>query len=133
MEKTIKITEEPIDPTVHCGQTISGAVLSFLGVVRERNEGKAVIAIDYQCYEAMALVEMERIVSAVEQKVPMQAVTVVHRTGLVKIGEPSLLVTVETAHRAESFEAVRSIVEAFKNDIPIWKKEQYADGSSKWL
>lgn len=100
-----------------------GAVVLFLGTVRDSHEGQPVEAIDYSAYEGMARKEMLRIVELTRQKFPVKAVALMHRTGLVEAGEASVALAVAAKHRAEAFEAARHIIDTLKQTVPLWKKE----------
>ena len=130
-----RITQEVIDPREpvrRVERSSAGAVLTFAGVVRDRNRGREVRGIEYHAYEAMALSEMERIETAVKAEWPEVAVDIVHRIGSLRIGETSVLIAVSSPHRADGFAALRRAIEMLKESVPIWKKEVYADGHA-WI
>lgn len=110
-----------------------GAFLQFEGVVRDHNEGKSVTHIDYQCFEPMALFQLEKILDEVNSRWPVQDVLLLHRVGRMNVGETSLLVMLATPHRKESFAAMDYIIDELKKRAPIWKKEGYTDGHSQWV
>ncbi len=110
----------------------AGAVLTFLGVVRDTNRGRAVTGIEYEAYEEMAVREMDRIEDAVRRQWPGIAVDMVHRVGYMSVGEASVRISVASAHRAEGFEALRQAIDRLKESVPIWKKEFYTDGEC-WI
>ena len=97
-----------------------GAVVLFVGTVRETEEGKKVAAINYEAYDQMALTELAKGVMAAEEKHSAR-IAVFHRLGAVPVGEASIVVAAAAAHREEAFAACRSVVEHLKQNVPIWK------------
>ena len=110
-----------------------GGVCVFLGVVRNENEGRATVSIEYQAYGPMAEAEMARIARQIEREWPRTRVTMIHRAGSLGIGEVSVAIVATSPHRAEAFEACRAAIDRIKTRVPIWKKEFHPDGSSKWV
>lgn len=106
----------------------SGAIVVFEGVVRDRHEGYAVERIEYEAYDAMAVKQLEAVGEAVLAELAIHAIAVHHRTGVVEIGEASLIVAVAAEHRAEAFAAALRVVDRVKESVPIWKKEFTPDG-----
>jgi molybdopterin synthase catalytic subunit len=98
-----------------------GAVIYFLGVVREQEEGESIKAIRYEAFEAMAAHQFELIFHAMENKWPVESVRLVHRIGEVPVGEPSLWVEVVAPHRGEAFAACQFLIDEMKRVVPIWK------------
>ncbi len=109
-----------------------GALALFVGVVRDENEGRAVLRLEYEAYEEMALSEMEAIEREARRRWPITQIRIVHRLGRMEIGEASVAVAVASPHRDEAFEACRFAIDTLKRSVPIWKKEFYADGAV-WL
>jgi molybdopterin synthase catalytic subunit len=107
-----------------------GAVLLFEGVARNVFEGKKVLHLEYEAYDAMAEAELRRIAAEVHERWPPVRLAMVHRTGKVEIGEPSVVIAVGAPHRAEAYEASRYAIDALKARLPVWKKEIYEDGSA---
>ena len=105
-----------------------GAVLLFEGVARNNFEGKAVRALEYEAYPAMAVAEMQRIADEATEKWPGIRIAMVHRTGRLAIGEPSVILAVGSPHRVAAYEANRYLIEELKKRVPVWKKEVYDDG-----
>jgi len=110
-----------------------GGVCVFLGVVRNENEGRATVSIEYQAYGPMAEAEMARIARQIEREWPRTRVTMIHRAGSLGIGEVSVAIVATSPHRAEAFEACRAAIDRIKTRVPIWKKEFHPDGSSEWV
>jgi molybdopterin synthase catalytic subunit len=112
----------------------SGAVVVFAGVVRADVEGgRKVTRIHYDCYREMAEREMARLTEEIRASTGVHAIMAVHRVGDVPVGEISLLVVVTAGHRSEAYDASRRAVDEIKLRVPLWKKEIYDDGSSRWI
>jgi molybdopterin synthase catalytic subunit len=127
------LTHAPIDlGALQATTPADGALCLFVGVVRNENAGRAVLHLEYEAYEEMALAEMQRIAAETQQRWPMAQVRIVHRLGRMEIGEASVAIAVASPHRAEAFEACRFTIDTLKRTVPIWKKEFYADGAV-WL
>jgi molybdopterin synthase catalytic subunit len=110
----------------------AGAVCTFQGTVRSPNQGRDVLHLEYEAHETMALARMQRIVDDTRDRWDGARVFLHHRLGRLFPGEPSVVIVVSTPHRAASFEACRHVIERLKEDVPIWKKEVFADGST-WV
>ena len=110
----------------------SGAVLLFLGTVRDSHQGRAVGKLTYSAYQPMAEQTLERIVTELEAAAPGLRVGIVHRMGEVAAGETSVAIAVSSPHRAAAYEASRSALERLKKEVPIWKREHYLDGQCAW-
>jgi molybdopterin synthase catalytic subunit len=129
----VRLVRDPIDLTaLHEVARGDGALCLFVGVVRDENEGRAVLRLEYEAYEEMALPLMEQIAATARRRWPISEIRIVHRLGRLEIGEPSVAVAVASPHRAASFEACRYAIDELKACVPIWKKEFYADGAV-WL
>jgi molybdopterin synthase catalytic subunit len=129
----VRLVREPIDLAELSGASpADGALALFTGVVRDHNAGRAVLRLEYEAYEEMALREMEAICSEARRRWPISDIRVVHRLGPLAIGETSVAVAVAAPHRGEAFEACRFAIDTLKRTVPIWKKEFYADGAV-WL
>jgi len=119
----ILLTQAPLDPAaierlVSCKER--GAVVTFSGVVRDRENGSAISAIVYEAYDSMAKKELERIAASVEKETGA-VVAVHHRVGEVPVGEASVIVCAASGHRPEAFSACRLAIDRLKADVPIWK------------
>lgn len=110
-----------------------GAVLLFLGVVREVNDGREVSGIEYSAYEPMAARELSDIAQAAEVRFPSSAVAIEHRLGSLELEEVSVGIAVAHPRRAVAYDASRWIIEELKRRVPIWKREQYLDGQREWV
>jgi molybdopterin synthase catalytic subunit len=112
----------------------NGAVVVMSGMVRAQTEGRAVVSLEYQAYEPMALKVFQEIAATIRQRWPeVQRVVIHHRTGQLTVGEISVLVAVGCPHRGEAFAACQFAIDTLKHQAPIWKKEHWADGSSSWV
>ncbi len=112
----------------------NGAVVVMSGMVRNQTDGKAVVALEYQAYEPMALQVFRQIAADIRTSWPdVNRVVIHHRIGRLQIGEISVLVAVGCPHRSEAFEACSYAINTLKHNAPIWKKEHWGDGSSSWV
>lgn len=112
----------------------NGAIVVMSGTVRNQTDGKAVIALEYQAYEPMALNVFRQIAADIRQQWPdANRVVIHHRIGRLAIGEISVLVAVGCPHRSEAFAACQYAIDTLKHNAPIWKKEHWQDGSSSWV
>jgi molybdopterin synthase catalytic subunit len=112
----------------------SGAVVVFYGVVRNNNEGRNVLRIEYEAHESMALRKMAEVAEEVKRRFPdTTEVGIWHRIGTLEVGETSLLVALSSPHRREGFEACHWTVDRIKEVVPVWKKEQFSDGGAAWV
>src|SRR5207244_4873770 len=117
---------------LHATTPADGALCVFVGVVRNHNAGRPVLHLEYEAYEEMALAEMERIAAEAAGRWPVTELRVVHRLGRMEIGAASVAIAAASPHRDEAFEACRFTIDTLKRNVPIWKKEFYADGAV-WL
>ncbi|HKF74895.1 MAG TPA: molybdenum cofactor biosynthesis protein MoaE [Candidatus Dormibacteraeota bacterium] len=128
----IELTAEPLDPrrleaaVAHAG---AGAICTFTGVVRDHSRGEAVTHLEYEAYAGMAERQMREIVAEIAERWPEARVAMAHRTGVLEIGEASVVVSVSCPHRAQAFEACRWGIDRLKESVPIWKKEFAATGA----
>jgi len=110
-----------------------GAVVTFVGVVRaDRHEHRAVQALFYEAYREMAEPLIRQLVDEAAARWSLNGVQIQHRLGLVEAGQISVLVVVSAQHRAQAYAASQFLIERIKDDVPIWKREQYDDGTSQW-
>jgi molybdopterin synthase catalytic subunit len=131
-----RLVDAPIDPAdliAEVSASSNGAVLLFLGLVRETNEGRDVTGIEYSAYEAMAERELAAIAEECAANHGVNHVVIVHRLGELALQEASVGIAVGHPHRAEAYEASRWIIEELKRRVPIWKREHYVDGTREWV
>ena len=132
----VKIQETPLDPT-ELRRTLPplpdcGGYVAFEGLVRNVNHGKAVVRLDYETYDELALKEMRRIAEQAAERYRLSFVRCIHRQGSLAIGDVAVVVQALTRHRREAFEGCRYVIDQLKARVPIWKKEYSDDGSSVW-
>lgn len=129
------LTSSPIDLSQLLGLVQSperGGTACFLGTVRNHHGGREVSGLDYSAYEPMVEAECARIVAEAESRWQV-AVALRHRIGHLEIGDAAVAVVAASAHRDEAFLACRHVIEELKRRVPIWKREEYADGSVEWV
>jgi len=134
-EDIIRVTSEPLDPAALAAAVrtdASGAIASFVGVVRDHHEGRRVHHLVYEAYPPMAEQELARIAGEMRQRWEISRVAMAHRTGRLEIGEASVVIVVSAPHRRQALEACAFGIERIKQSVPIWKKE-YGDDSSEWV
>ena len=110
----------------------AGAIATFIGTTRNNNDGRKVIALDYDAYPEMAEKELARIGDDAKRQWPICRMAIVHRIGPVQITEASVMIAVSAAHRDAAFAACRFAIEEIKRTVPIWKKEVY-EGGEIWI
>ena len=107
---------------------VAGAVVVFLGTTRLHNAGRRVLRLEYEAFAPMALREMQGLVDQARRRWRLCRVAMVHRTGVVPVGQVSVGVAVSAGHRAEAFAACRWLIDRLKTIVPIWKREHFRDG-----
>ena len=130
-----RITNEPIDLSElvrYVTDPQAGAIVPFIGTTRDNNEGRKVIALDYEGYPEMAEKELARIGEEAKKKWPICKMAIIHRLGPVQIGEASVIIVASSAHRDAAFAASRFAIEEIKKTVPIWKKEVF-EGGEVWI
>ncbi len=111
----------------------AGALVVFEGRVRDENEGRTVLRLDYEAYEVLCLKEGGRILDEAQTLFGLLGTHGVHRTGSLELGECAIWVGVLAAHRDAAFDACRWIIDELKQRLPIWKREHYQDGTVDWV
>jgi molybdopterin synthase catalytic subunit len=132
----IELTRSPIDSaalTESVRSRDAGAVVLFLGTVREMTGGRQTVALDYEGYPEMALAQMQSLVEEAKQRWPIVGVGMIHRLGRLELGEVSVAAAVSCPHRQAAFEAGQYLIDELKVRVPIWKKENWADGTTEWV
>ena len=130
------ITGEPIDVAALAGALRSdaaGAFASFEGWVRDLNDGREVVSLEYEAYAPIAETEGKRILAEALERFGLLKVASCHRVGHLRIGDCAVWVGVTAAHRGDAFDGCRYVIDELKQRVPIWKKEHYADGDSGWI
>jgi molybdopterin synthase catalytic subunit len=131
-----RLTRDPIDAAAvteavrspHCG-----AVVLFLGTVRDRTGDQVTEFLDYDAYPPMAERKLAEVEAEVRRRWPVGDVAIVHRLGRLAVGEVSVAVAVSCPHRAEAFDAARWAMDEVKEIVPVWKKENAPDGTGEWV
>jgi molybdopterin synthase catalytic subunit len=132
----ILLTHEPIDTAEivgRAGHPEAGAVVLFLGTTRELTDGRQTVALEYEAYEEMAGRRLSELEAEARQRWPVIECIVVHRLGHVPVGEASVAIAVSTPHRGDAFAAGQWLIDSLKRDVPIWKREEWADGTTEWV
>lgn len=125
------IVEAPIDARALealVAHASAGAVVSFVGAVRDHNEGRAVTLLEYEAYGSMASKEMTRIAEEIATELPGVRLAAHHRVGALRVGEAAIVCAASAPHRGEAFEACRRLIDRIKERVPIWKREHGPDG-----
>ena len=131
----IELTDQPIDfqrLTESVQDNAAGAVVLFLGTVREFTRGIQTDSIEYEAYPDMAHASMAQLETEVRQRFTIIQVAISHRIGQLNSGDISVAIAVSAPHRAQAFEAGRWLIDTLKERTPIWKKEHYSDGRVEW-
>lgn len=131
-----RLTRDAIDYTAltdgvrtpHCG-----AVVLFLGTVRDMTGQQVTAFLDYEAYGPMAEKKLAEIEAEARTRWPIGAIAVVHRLGRLDVGDVSVAVAVSCPHRGDAFDACRYVIDTLKELVPIWKKENAPDGTGEWV
>ncbi len=130
------ITEDPLDLAPLLQETEdpgSGALVVFVGTVRDRNDGKPVEAVTYEAYKPLAEKALKELEQEVLERFDVRKCRIQHRVGHLQLKEPSVAIVVRAAHRREAFEAAKWAIDELKKRVPIWKEEHYATGERRYL
>ena len=130
------LTHNPIDPAAVLASVQSpeaGAAVLFLGTVRRHTEGRETSSLDYEGFEPMAEQKLAELEHRASERWPLVGCTVIHRLGHLELGEASVAVAVSAAHRQIAFEAGQWLIDTLKQTVPIWKRENWADGTREWV
>lgn len=134
-EDRFEVTAAPLSGDAIAAKVVApetGAAVLFVGTVREWTKGRRTVRLEYEAYPEMARRELQRIGQEIEERWPGARAAISHRTGLLEIGEASVVIAVATPHRADAFDACRHAIERLKQIVPIWKKEVWEDGE-EWM
>ena len=129
------LTEEPVllDKVVEEVATDeAGAIATFSGTARRHSRGRVVSYLDYEGYEGMAEEMMEKLAAGLKERYDVHEIAIHHRVGRVELGEPSVVIAVSAAHRADALAACKDAIDILKVDVPLWKKEVY-EGGEEWI
>jgi molybdopterin synthase catalytic subunit len=131
-----RLTREPIDYTALTEGVRShaaGAVVLFLGTVRELTDGRQTVALDYEAYPEMAEARLAELEERTRAQWPVTGLATVHRLGRLELGDISIAVVVACPHRRDAFAAGQWLMDRIKEEVPVWKKENWADGTTEWV
>ena len=131
-----RIIVAPLDPAAllaRVGGATDGAVLLFLGTVRDHADGRSVSGMRYEAYAEMATEVLGAIAREAAERLGTDRVAVEHRVGELAIGEVSVAIAVSSPHRAQAYEASRYVIEEIKKRLPVWKQERYVEGDASWV
>ncbi|MCC9608842.1 molybdenum cofactor biosynthesis protein MoaE [Blastopirellula sp. JC732] len=111
----------------------AGAIVTFSGVTRELTHGRQTDSLDYEAYAEMALAKLQELEQTAKERWPIEKCAITHRLGHLEIGEASVVVAVSSPHRDASFLAAKWLIDTLKEEVPIWKRENWSDGSTEWV
>ncbi len=132
----VELTENRIDAASVLAKVQNrdaGAVVLFLGTTREMTAGRRTVSLDYEAYPEMAIKKMQELEAEARRRWPILECAIVHRLGHLDIGEASVAVAVSCAHRQPAFAAGQWLIDTLKEVVPIWKRENWADGGTEWV
>lgn len=132
----ICLTHEPIDTAALLNRArdpAAGAVVLFLGITREFTAGRQTVALDYEAYCEMAESKLAELDSEARRRWTLVECCIVHRLGRVPLAEASVAIVVSAPHRRDAFAAGEWLIDALKQDVPIWKREEWTDGTTEWV
>ncbi|MDG2385731.1 MAG: molybdenum cofactor biosynthesis protein MoaE [Pirellulaceae bacterium] len=132
----VELTDKPIDSAAALQQTHStqaGAVVVFVGTTREFTGERQTQALKYECYPEMAERKLGQLEHQARDRWPIIHCVIIHRLGHLELGEASILVSVSTPHRRDAFEAAQWLMDRIKEEVPIWKQENWTDGTTEWV
>jgi molybdopterin synthase catalytic subunit len=133
----VAVTRERLDvqsltTAVSAAGTADGAIATFVGLVRDHNQGRRVAYLEYEAYEPLAVRALERILAEAREAWPDARLGVHHRIGRLELSEASIVIVAASAHRADAFASCRYTIERVKQIVPIWKHEHF-QGGDVWL
>ncbi len=126
-----RLQEQPLalEPLMAAVQhDAAGAIATFIGVVRDHNDGMAIAQLEYHAYETMAAAELKRVADEIEAELAGVRVACAHRIGMLAIGDSAVMCVASSPHRAEAFKACRLLIDRIKERVPIFKREHGPDG-----
>jgi molybdopterin synthase catalytic subunit len=132
----VRLTRDPIDYhalTERVRRNNCGAVVTFLGTVRDLTRDRRTVALDYEAYPRMAEKKLAEIEADTRGRWPVGEIILEHRLGHLEVGAVSVAVAVSCPHRDQAFDACRHAIDRLKELVPIWKKENWADGATEWV
>ncbi|MFF3768315.1 molybdenum cofactor biosynthesis protein MoaE [Streptomyces sp. NPDC001922] len=133
--RLVEIRETPLsvdEVFAAVGDDSAGGTALFVGTVRDHDGGADVSALGYSCHPT-AEAEMRRLAERVAADFPVRALAAVHRVGDLSVGDLAVVVAVSCPHRQEAFAACRRLIDDLKREVPIWKHQEFADGTADWV
>ena len=133
--RLLALSDTAIDPAVVLAAVDdpgAGGVVSFTGLVRDSDGGRAVTELEYVAHPD-AEVALRRVAESIAADLPVRALAAVHRVGVLGVGEVAVVVAASAPHRGEAFEAARRLIDDLKATVPIWKRQVFADGEQEWV
>ena len=130
----IELVQQPIDTSrvlAHVASNEAGAVVLFLGTTRQFTHQRETLSLDYECYPEMATEKLQQLEAEARCRWPIVDLAIVHRLGHLGLGEASVAIAVSSPHRQDAFEAGTWLIDTLKEVVPIWKQENWADGTSQ--
>lgn len=132
----IELTHQPLD-TQQILQSVAspaaGALVLFVGVTRQFTGGRETKSLDYDAYAEMAVAQLQALEDESRRRWPLTGCAIVHRLGHLELGEASVAIAVSAPHRRDAFEAGQWLIDTLKERVPIWKQENWSDGTSEWV
>ena len=132
----ISLTTTPIDSAAilaSVGSNDAGAVVLFLGTTREFTQGRRTASLDYECYPEMAEKKLMKLEAEARRRWPLVGCAIIHRLGHLELGAASIAIAVSAPHRGDAFAAAQWLIDTIKQVVPIWKQENWADGTKGWV
>lgn len=135
MTPLVALREAPLsidEAVAHVSHAGAGAVCVFLGNVRDVNDGRAVVKLEYEAYATMAVAEMGRIAEEIAAEIEGVRLAVIHRVGSLGVGDTAVVCAASAPHRGEAYRACRALIDRVKARVPIWKRE-HGPGGAYWV
>jgi molybdopterin synthase catalytic subunit len=134
----VELSEDPLDAArsvEFVTDPSAGGIAVFLGTTRAETSpsGASLVALDYQAYPEMAVRQMRDLCARARSEWPVLRIALLHRTGRVAVGEPSVVIATSTPHRGDAFASCRFLIDALKAEVAVWKQEVWADGTTAWV
>jgi molybdopterin synthase catalytic subunit len=131
----VSVSEQPLSVAEHeaaVADRQAGAVVSFAGVVRDHDDGRGVVRLDYEGHPSAEKI-LREVAAEIAADPDVIAIAVSHRVGPLEVGDVALAAAVATAHRAAAFAACARLVDRVKESLPIWKHQVFSDGTDEWV
>ena len=132
----IELVQDPIDTAElldHVASHQAGAIVLFVGTTRQFTGQRETDSLNYECYPEMAMAKLHELEAEARRRWPIVETAIVHRLGHLELGEASVAIAVSSPHRQDAFDASSWLIDKLKDIVPIWKQENWADGTSEWV